>query len=409
LFLVYINDIVDNIESNIKLFADDTVLYVDVDRTSQAEEILRRDMETMQQWSEKWLVNFNETKTVAMKISLKHNQDPYPQLTMKGNDLQIVGKYRHLGLEFNEKLSWNDHVNSMIAKANRNMATIRHLKYKLDRKTLEVLYTSFIRPTLEYGSVVWDSCNEDCKKKLDTVHLDAARIVTGAIKGTEHDALYQETGWESLQDRKDYEKLVLFHKMIHNEAPQYLNILVPPKRGELNPYSSKFADEYDVPSFRTEQYHKTFLPSIVEKWNKLSDDIKNIEKTSEFKRKLKHVKPKQVYMYCYGKRTANVIHSRLRMNCSCLKAHLYKLHVIDDATCNCRTSKETSEHFLLYCPLYRNKREKMMNRIVSVLGVNHQYITGDILLFGDIRKTREWNEQLFDIVHDYLVSSQRFD
>jgi hypothetical protein len=73
LFLVYINDIVEKIQGNIKLFADDTVLYVDIDRVELAEEILQQDLQKLKEWSDQWLVKFNSAKTVQMRVSLKHN------------------------------------------------------------------------------------------------------------------------------------------------------------------------------------------------------------------------------------------------------------------------------------------------------------------------------------------------
>jgi hypothetical protein len=55
LFLIYINDIVNNIFCNIKLFADDTSLYLVVDNEYEAAEQLNKDIESIHQWSQKWL------------------------------------------------------------------------------------------------------------------------------------------------------------------------------------------------------------------------------------------------------------------------------------------------------------------------------------------------------------------
>ena len=55
------------------------------------------------------------------------------------------------------------------------------LKFKLDRKSLEIIYTAFIRPLVEYGDIIWDNCSQYEKDELDQIQNDAARITTGAL------------------------------------------------------------------------------------------------------------------------------------------------------------------------------------------------------------------------------------
>ena len=66
LFLIYINDIIDVVNSNIRLFADDTTLHIDVANTVSAADNLNTDMESMIEWSNRWLVTFNPTKTESI-------------------------------------------------------------------------------------------------------------------------------------------------------------------------------------------------------------------------------------------------------------------------------------------------------------------------------------------------------
>jgi retron-type reverse transcriptase len=75
-FLIYINDIVNNISCNTKLFADDTPLYLVVDNEYEAAEQLNKDIESIQQWSQKWLIKFNPDKTEIMTISRKTSKTP---------------------------------------------------------------------------------------------------------------------------------------------------------------------------------------------------------------------------------------------------------------------------------------------------------------------------------------------
>jgi len=71
LFLIYINDITEGIESNVKLFADDTSLFIDVDDPIRAANVLNRDLKRIEDWASKWLVNFSAEKTKLMTCSFR--------------------------------------------------------------------------------------------------------------------------------------------------------------------------------------------------------------------------------------------------------------------------------------------------------------------------------------------------
>ena len=71
LLFLFINDIVTDIKASIKLFADDTSLYVTVDIPQNAADIINRDLEKIHEWSVNWLVKFNPQKMETMVISRK--------------------------------------------------------------------------------------------------------------------------------------------------------------------------------------------------------------------------------------------------------------------------------------------------------------------------------------------------
>ena len=71
LFLIYINDIVSDITSNVKLFADDTSLSMVVENPIITADILNDDLQKINSWANKWLVTFNPDKTESMLISKK--------------------------------------------------------------------------------------------------------------------------------------------------------------------------------------------------------------------------------------------------------------------------------------------------------------------------------------------------
>ena len=104
-------------------------------------------------------------------------------------------------------------------KANKVIGLIRRLYKDLFRKSLLTIYKSNVRPHLDYGDIIYDRPNNDSfVKKLESVQYNAALAITGAIRGTSKDRIYQELGLESLSDRRWYHRLCLFWKIVNGKT-----------------------------------------------------------------------------------------------------------------------------------------------------------------------------------------------
>ena len=99
------------------------------------------------------------------------------------------------------------------------------------RTSLVIIYKLFIRPHLDYGDVVYDQpSNNAFSNKLETVQYNAALAITGAIKGTSREKLYQELGLEYLQQRRCMRRLCLFYKVVSTKLPAYIYDIIPSVR-----------------------------------------------------------------------------------------------------------------------------------------------------------------------------------
>lgn len=85
---------------------------------------------------------------------------------------------------------------------------MRRLKYILDRKSLQKLYFSCVRPVLEYADILWDNIPEYLVNKIESIQLEAARIVMGGNRLASRHLLYIETGWEPLSKRRENHRLI---------------------------------------------------------------------------------------------------------------------------------------------------------------------------------------------------------
>ena len=202
LFLIYINDIVRNINSSIHFFADDTSLYIIVENPIQAATKLNSGLSQIYTWASNWLVTFNPSKTESLLFSRKLVKPLHPTLYMNQQDIITVESHKHLGLTFTNDLSWHEHLNNIKTKACHRINVMRKLKFQLSRKSLWIIYFLFIRPLLEYADVVWDNCTQYEANELEKIQHEAARIVSGATKLVSIEKLLKEVGWDTLSCRR---------------------------------------------------------------------------------------------------------------------------------------------------------------------------------------------------------------
>ena len=213
-----------------------------VECPNTAARLLNADLETIFKWANDWLVTFNANKTLSMIISRKLYPVLHPLLFMNDIMLKETDMHKHLGLLFTNTCDWSKHVVNISEKASIGLNLMKALKFRVSRKSLEKIYFAYIRPLLEYSDVVWDNCSTATKKQLDAIHFDAARIISGATKLCSIDKLFSELGWESLQTRRDKHKFIIFYKILHGSAPNYLADLVPPLVQNISSYNLRNSD-----------------------------------------------------------------------------------------------------------------------------------------------------------------------
>ena len=108
--------------------------------------------------------------------------------------------------------------------------------------------------------------------------------------------------------------------------------------------------------------------------------------------------------FSVGSRFANILHARLRQNCSSLNCDLFRCNLNDSCYCDCGNYVESCEHFFLHCKRYVLHRTILLNKIVDL---NLQPCI-DIILYGNPNVEYDTNCQLFTAVHKYILDSRRF-
>ena len=126
-------------------------------------------------------------------------------------------------------------------------------------------------------------------------------------------------------------------------------------QGELPP---RF---FTPPQCRTKSYKDSFFPTVLDLWNKLYNDTRNIQSLSSFKIKLNENVDKSPSFYSIGSRSLNIGHCQLRNEASSLNHHLFKSHLSD--TCACGNATENNFHYYYVCPLFIRHRIQLFNSL----------------------------------------------
>ena len=405
LFLIYINDIGENLRSLTRLFADDTSLGYSSQNKIDIENVINNDLNQLNIWSEKWLMSFNPDKTEIMVFSKSEDPEEF-RFFFDGNEIKTTSSHKHLGVTLTDDAKWNEHTDNIIKSARKHLGALRKLKYKMNRQTLSKMYITYIRPILEYACEVWDNCNNYNINKLEKVQLDAARIVTGLPIFTKTENLYLATGWEPLEERRHNRKLQLLYNIKNGSAPQYLRELLPPTIQSITTYPLRNGNDFIVPFCRLTISSTSFFPSTIREWNKLDESVQNLDTLSKFKNAIRkntttNSVPKH---YLYGDRKLNITLTQIRCSASFLNYDLCRVNIIQSALCSCGARQEDAQHFFFNCHKYSEIRKNMLQNL-SYLSVP---VDLDLLTKGDLDLSYVQNCNIFKEVHKYIKLSKRF-
>ena len=169
---------------------------------------------------------------------------------------------------------------------------------------------------------------------------------------------------------------------------------------EIINYNLRIADDIQTLHTCTNLYYNSFFPSTKSVWNSLPEDTKQSPSISSFKFRLNRDLNKPPKYYNTGTRIGQLLHTRIRLECSSLNAHLYRKNIVPEPTCQCGGFK-SSYHFFFVCPIFLDARSKC-------LPANLINVTTSDLLFGMESKKNHENEALFMQVQEFIVESGRF-
>ena len=216
LFTIMINDIFNDIELinqqlKFSMYADDLVVWYTHSSVDQANQIIQLVLNKIQLWCDQWGLEISPKKSAVLIFSKRiRHVKPYIPLKLNDQIIPIVKTFKYLGITLDPGLNFTSHFKDIVQRCTRRLNIIKSLAgrdWGADRSTLLNLYTSLIRPILDYNGFLFDEISSQKIETLQTVQNAALRIITGASRTSNTHNLHIDTNIPLLCRRRKYQLL----------------------------------------------------------------------------------------------------------------------------------------------------------------------------------------------------------
>ena len=277
LFLIYINDLPDQLSSKCKIFADDTKLYGVAD-TEVERNTLQEDLKKLEEWSETWQMEFNINKCSVLHLGKSNREANY---IMKEKPLQKSTGEKDLGVFIDRKLNFKKHIQDVRSKAGRTLGIVKRNFKNLKPKHMTTIYKTMVRSKLEYANCIWYPKFEGDKDCLERVQRRATKLITH-LKDKTYCERLKELNLPTLDYRRRRGDLIQTYKIVKGIDRVEGGFLKPNKNIQTRGNSKKLEKE----RLKTNERRNFFSARIVNSWNKLQETTVSAKNLNKFKAEL---------------------------------------------------------------------------------------------------------------------------
>ena len=281
LFNLFINDLPNIVSSQVRLFADDCLIYREISSVEDSN-ALQEDLNCLQDWESTWMMSFNPDKCESIRITNKTSRVIENTYKIHNTNIKAIDNAKYLGVTINSKLNWSNHINNITKKAHGTRAFLQRNLQSAPRKLKEHAYQTFVRPTVEFCSTVWSPHSKKLREKLEGVQRKAARFVFNDFsRNSSVSSMLERLAWPSLEKRRNIAKQTMVYKSKNDlisipfDAPHFNLSSSNRTRG----HSCKLLTH---PS-RVDTYKFSFFPSVVEPWNGLPEKVVSAASIDSFR------------------------------------------------------------------------------------------------------------------------------
>jgi len=273
LFLIYINDLIDCVKNQVHLFADDTTLSAIIpngmESKTQVINSFQSDLRAIEEWAEKWLVNFNAKKTQLMTISRKKSKSINDDITFVNESLIEVENIKLLGINITSSLDWSYHINHLAKRAGQRLGILRKARRILPPASISTLYKTKVRSIMEYCGPIWQNASKCALNKLDTIQRKVCHLI-----GKKQNVI-PEYNINSLEQRRNVSGMCQIHRMVTGVAPPTVVELLPPfnQPNRISRYVNQSHHlQFEIKRSKSNHHMQSFMPHMTRLWNALPND-----------------------------------------------------------------------------------------------------------------------------------------
>ena len=279
LFVIFINDMPEMVESMCQLFADDAKIFRSVDlRDSEGNLKLQADLHKVWSWSEKWQLPFNTGKCKVLHIG---NSNPCYQYVMNGEKLEKVEEEKDLGVIVDSQLKFHKHTAAAVKKANMKLGMIKKSFAYLDENILPILYMSLVRSHLEYGNLIWGPHFKGDAVAVEKVQRRATKLVK-TIKDLTYEERLRHLNLPSLKHRRRRGDMIFAYKIFSERIGLEKKDLFTMSQSSARGHDQKVIKRKATKLCRI----NVFSNRIIEDWNKLPQKVVSAASINSFKNSL---------------------------------------------------------------------------------------------------------------------------
>ena len=264
LFLLFINDLPDQLACKTRLFADDCIVYTQI-RSIRDSQKLQSDLDRLAIWEKTWGMEFHPQKCSILSVTKAKSPKKF-MYKLKGHILENTPTAKYLGVHLTSDLNWNFHIDKITKKANSVLGFVKRNMNNCSKETKSLAYKALIRPHVEYCCAVWSPFSAKSKHKLEMVQRRAARYATNRYHNTSSvTSMLTDLNWNTLESRRSKSQLVMFFKILNDIVDIRASDYLTPAYGRTRSNHSK---KFRLFSSRTDTFKFSFFLRIVS-WNSL--------------------------------------------------------------------------------------------------------------------------------------------
>lgn len=290
LFIIYINDIVKFCpeECNIKMFADDTLVYVSGEGSEELERKMIMVFSIVEEWMSvnKLKMNASKTKYMIIRSVRKEQRGNIALKCSDGSELERVEKMKYLGVIIDDKLQFKDHCDYMLKKIGKKTSFLNRIGNFISAYTRCIVYKSIIAPHFEYCATLLVAMGETQLNKLQIAQNRAMRVILQCNRFTKVEYMLQALQFMSIRQRLCYNVCVFIFKIINNMASMALSNKIEIVGSECD-RQTRQAGNIVVTYRRTRSAQKSLFYEGIKMYNSLPTELKQCKKIVAFKRMLR--------------------------------------------------------------------------------------------------------------------------